>query len=74
MRDEQNGCAPACPHDRVQKVRVLWTAGALLAGAGAAAVIGASIWWRVGASAGSPAAGAATGGARAFSLEVGARF
>ncbi len=44
MRGDEAGCAPSCPPDRVERVRDLWTAGAVLASAGGAAVVGASIW------------------------------
>lgn len=74
MRDDENGCAPACPEDRVDRVRDLWTAGAVLAGAGGAAVVGASIWlgFELSSQPGGPTP--VSGGPRGVLFELGGRF
>lgn len=74
MRDEQSGCAPSCSADRVDRVRDLWTAGAVLAGAGGAAVIGASIWLGFEVSAGPSAPAAAAVSAPDLRFELGGTF
>ncbi len=74
MRDDDHGCAPACPDDRVDRVRDLWTAGAVLAGAGGAAVIGASIWlgFELSSQPGGPAP--VSRSPRGFVFQLGGRF
>jgi hypothetical protein len=73
MRGEQ-GCAPACPQSLVDQVRDLWTAGAVLAGAGGGAVVGASIWLGIELSPSGPPAPGSMGNAGSFTVRVGAPF
>lgn len=42
--DMRDTCAPGCSTDRIDDVRTKWTAGGILAGAGALALGGAVVW------------------------------
>ncbi|NUP12001.1 MAG: carboxypeptidase regulatory-like domain-containing protein [Polyangiaceae bacterium] len=56
MRDEETGCAPSCPIERVDRVETLWTTGAVTGGVGGAALLAGAIWLGVELAGGAPPA------------------
>ncbi len=68
----RSSCAPRCAPDRVDMVENLWTAGGIVAGAGGAALVGATIW--LGLTLSPPAAAPAPGRTGLWGIGLGGTF